>query len=143
MGLETATIIALASAAVGAVGAIQTGQQQKAQAQGQAAIQDQQARRDRQVGAVNEANKRRQIARDIGTIRAAQGGGQGSQLLGLEDFASEGELAALTLRSNANAGATRLEQEAQQRRFAGSNAARQGFTRAGASLLKGAGKAFS
>jgi hypothetical protein len=135
-----ATYAAYASAAaavVGAGAAIYSGQEQKKQSKYQAEVANQQATRERQIGAINEQKRRRMIARDIGTIRAAKGGLRDSGLLTAMDFVGEAEHAALMERSNAQTQATRLEQQAQLYRTQGRAAQTQGFLRGGALLLQG------
>lgn len=137
---QAAPVIMAIAAVVGAAAAVKSGQDQKKAAKVQGQVLEQQALRERQEGAVREKNKRRQIVRDIGSVRAGQGGLRDSSLLAAEDFVQESELAALTLRSNSEVGATRLEQRASQVRFAGQQKADAGLARGGSLLLSGAGK---
>ena len=59
-----------------------------------------------------------------------------------EDFAGEVELQALRIRSGGEVRATRAEQQALLRRFAGRQARTRGFIRGGSLLLTGRGKSF-
>ena len=68
---------------------------------------------------------------------------EGSPLLVSEDFAAEVEFQALRIRSGGELRATRAEQQATLQRLKGRAARTSGFTRGGALLLSGAGKAFS
>lgn len=142
MAMSTLSIIATA---VSAIGSISQGYAQKQQAETAAKISEQQAARERQVAAAREEDYRRQASRDLATRRAALGASgvvqsTGSPLLGTEDFVSEVELAALRMRNAGEAGATRLEQDADFKRAQGRNAYRAGFFGAGSSLLTGISK---
>lgn len=144
-GIEIALI---AGAAVSAVGAVQQGQAQQAQANLQAEIAGQQAAQARQQAAAREEDFRRNQSRVLAARRAALGASgvdpqAGSPLLVAEDFASEAELQAFRIRAGGEVTATRAEQQANLLRFQGDAAARAGFTRGGALLVSGAGKAFA
>ena len=143
-----ATAATIASAAVTAVSAVQQGQAQQASLDYQAAVERQQAERERQEAAAREADYRRDQSRLLAARRAIMGGsgvegGTGSPLLVSSDFAGETELQALRIRNGGEVAATRLEQQAGLHRIQGRNARSAGFSRAGSSLLSGAGKAFS
>lgn len=136
-----------AAALVSAYGAIQQGQAAQDQANYQATIQQQQADRERQIAAANEQDYRRQQSRLMASRRAILGGagvdaGEGSTLLVSEDMASESELQALRIRNGGEVSATRLTQQAALTRMSGENAKTGGYSRAGASLLQGAGYAY-
>jgi hypothetical protein len=136
-----------AAAGVSAVGAIQSGQAAKNQANFQSAIAQQQADRERLAAAQGEEDFRRQQSRAMATRRAQMGGSgidtsTGSPLLVSEDFAGESELQALRIRNGGEVSATRLEQSAALQRSAGANAVTDSYFRAGSSLLTGAGQAF-
>lgn len=132
----------LISAGVSAAGAIAQGQQAKAQAKFQAAVNEQQAARTRQISAGQEEDFRRRQSRLFAERRAALGAagveaGTGTPLLTFGDFAAETELQALRIRSGGQTQATRLEQQASLTRAGGRAARRRGFFRAGSSLLSG------
>lgn len=138
----------VAGAAITAYGAIQQGQQANAQAQYQATIMQQQADRERAVAAVNEEAYRKQQSRLMASRRAILGGsgvegGTGSPLMVSEDMASQSELQALTIRNGGEASSTRLNEQAALSRYQGETAESGGYFRAGASLLSGAGNAYS
>ena len=141
MPITTSTAILLA-AGVTAVSAISQGQAARSQARFQAAVNEQQAARERLISAGEEEDFRRRQSRLFAQRRAALGKsgveiGTGSPLLVASDFAAEIELQALRIRSGGETRATRLEQQALLTRRAGRSAQRRGFLRAGASLLTG------
>ena len=144
----TVSAIALgAGAALQAFSVIQQGQAAAAQGKLQAGILEQQATRDRQEAAANEADFRARQSRALAQRRAGLGAsgvdpGAGSPLLVSEDFAGEVELAALRIRTGGEVRATRAEQQAVLQRFQGRAARQAGFVRSGALLLTGAGKTF-
>lgn len=148
--MATGTILAIAavaSTAFSVVGAIQQGRAASAQANLQAGILEQQATRDRQQAAVDEADFRARQSRALASRRAGLGASgvdpsTGSPLLVSEDFAGEVELSALRIRGGGEVRATRAEQQATLQRFQGRAARRAGFVRGGALLITGAGKAF-
>jgi hypothetical protein len=143
--MATGAIIAMA--AIAAVGALQQGQASKNEADFAAEVDKQQADRERQVAEATAQDFRRRQGRSQADRRAGQGAsgirpGTGSDLLAQGDFAQEVELQALRIAEGGEVRATRLEQRADLRRRAGANAQKQGFFRAGSSLLSGAGTAF-
>lgn len=147
-GLAKGTGLAIASAAFQAFSAIQQAQTANQQGQFQAAVLRQQADRDRQIAAGNEADFRLQQSRVLASRRAAQGASgvdpaAGSPLLVSEDFAGEVELNALRIRSGGETRATRAEQQANLQLFAGRAKRQQSFVRGGSLLLSGAGRAFA
>lgn len=134
-----------ATAALSAASAISQGISAKNQADTQAAINEQQAMREKQVSAGEERDFRRKQSRLLAERRAGLGAsgveiGTGTPLLAASDFAAETELQALRIRSGGDIRATRLEQGAQLTRAAGRAKQRQGLFRAGSSLLSGASK---
>lgn len=141
-------ITTIAGAAFSAIGSIRQGQAAQQQANLQAQILQQQADRDRLEAAAKEEDFRREQSRLLAKRRAGLGASgvepaAGSPLLVSEDFAGEVELQALRIRSGGELTATRAEQQAVLQRFKGRAARSSGFTRGGALLLTGAGKAFS
>lgn len=146
----TSTILAvaaLASAAVGAAGAVQQGQAAKRQAAFTAAVQRQQAERERLAAEALEKDKRRESSRLMAQRRAIMGASgvdstTGSPLLGSEAFEAEAELAALRIRDGGEVNATRLEQSAVLQGLKGKNAQTAGYMRAGSLLISGAGKSY-
>ena len=146
MAIATSTALLIA-AGITAASAISQGQAAKKQAKFQAAVNEQKAARERQFSASEEKDFRRRQSQLFAERRAALGAagieiGTGTPLIAAGDFAAETELQALRIRSGGETQATRLEQQAQLRRAAGRSAQRQGFFRAGASLLSGYGEAF-
>lgn len=141
-------VLTAAGIGAGVAGAVGQGQAGRQQAEFQAETMRQQAERERQQAALNEEDFRRSASRVAASRRAAMGAsgvdsGSGSPLLTSEDFAGETELQALRMRNGGQVNADRLDQSAGMQKIAGRNAQRSGFTRGGALLLSGAGKAFS
>jgi len=130
-------------AVIMAISAIMQGRAAKKQADFQAAINQQQAERERQISAGEEEDFRRQQSRLLAERRAGMGAagveaGTGTTLLAPGDFAAETELQALRIRAGGETRSTRLEQQAAVTRAAGRSAERRGYMRAGSSLLSGA-----
>lgn len=141
------TIALVAVAAVGAFAAVQQGKAAEKSAKFQASIQEQQAAREREASAQSERDFRREQKFFMARRKAALGARgvvptTGSPLLGTADFEREAELQALRIREGGEIRGTRLEQQAQLNRMAGSNARTAANFRAGSSLLTGAGRAF-
>ena len=136
MGVLTAIAIGALAA-----GTIAQGRAAKKQADFQAAVAAQQGERAQQVAAVRERDFRKRTSAQIASVRAAKGDIQGSELLALEDFVSEAEVGALTLRQSGEVQQTRLAQQASLLRFSGKSAQRASLFRAGAQVLSGAGQA--
>lgn len=144
----SSTALLVAGVAMTAVSAVGAGVAAKNQADFQAADDRQRADREREIAEQNEEDFRRKQDRLFGTARANKGRSgvdqsTGSPLLAASDFAAEEELQALRILSGGEVSATRLEDQARLTKTAGKNARTRGFFRAGASLLSGAGKAFS
>jgi hypothetical protein len=143
--MATGAIIAVA--AISAVSALSQGQAAKEQGDFQATVAEQQAARERAIAAAEASDFKRQQARFFGERRAGLGAsgidpGTGSPLNVARDFAAEVELQAARIREGGALRASRQQQEAVLRRRAGENAQRQGFFRAGSSLLQGFGTSF-
>ena len=144
---DPGTILLVAGSLFSAFGAIQQGQAAERQGKFQAGILRQQATRERQQSAADEADFRRRQSVVLSRRRAALGASgvdqaTGSPLLVAEDFAGETELNALRIRAGGETRATRAEQQANLQLFAGRAKRRQGFVRGGALLVSGAGRAF-
>jgi len=136
------TTLALIAAAAAAAGSIQQGQAIKAQSKFQAAVNEQQAARERLVSAGEEQDFRRQQSALLAERRAALGKsgidiGKGTSLLAASGFAAETELQAQRIRAGGETQASRLEQQAVLTRAGGRAAQQQGLFRAGSSLLSG------
>lgn len=136
MGLATAAAI------LSGIGSISAGQAVGKQAAFQAAVNEQQAARERQISVAEEEDFRRRQSAALAERRAAGGAagvelGTGSPLLAAGDFAAETELQALRIRAGGKTRVSRLEQQAELTRRAGRSAATRGFLRGGASLLSG------
>lgn len=126
---EPTTILLIATAATGAVSSVMAGNAQAASSQAQAQISrnnaiisGQRATQEEQIGKQEEERLRRQVARVTGTQRAMTGAagielGSGSPLDVLAATVEEGELDALTIRSNAQQRASDLRFEQQNLGF--------------------------
>ena len=142
------TIATVAGGVISAIGAVQQGNAARSQANLQAQVLQQQAGRDRQQAAADEADFRTRQSRVLAARRAALGASgvdpsSGSPLLVSQDFAGETELQALRIRTGGEVQATRAEQQAQLQRFQGRAAQTSGFIRGGSLLVGGTAKAFS
>lgn len=142
-----ATIATIAAAGLAGGGAIAEGRASEKQSKFQADVGKQQATRERQISEAEETDFRRRNRALLASKRAAMGASgvdisAGSPLLAFGDFAAEAELQAQRIRSGGEVRATRLEQQAELDKMAGRQAKRRGFSRAGASLLSGASRAF-
>ena len=138
-----ATAAAVASAAIGAAGAMSSAKAAKNMASTEAELAERQARRDKQIGAMQASQSREESKRTEGTQRALlneRGGdaGTGSALLVQEELAEEGEFNARLIENNAAALASSSQAQAVLAQARGRNAARAGMFRAGSALLSGA-----
>lgn len=141
-------VTAAAGAAMTAASAIQQGKQAAQQASVQAQIMQQQADREREIGAANEEDYRREQSRLMASRRAILGGSgvesdTGSPLFVAEDMAGESELQALRIRNGGDVEAARMEQQADFVRLKGAHEQSNSYLRAGGSLLSGAGNVAS
>jgi len=132
----------LISTGVQAVGAIAEGRDAKRQADFSAAVGRQQAEREREIAGQDEEDFRRRQSRLFAQKRAALGASgvdssTGSPLLAAKDFISEEEFMSLRILSGGQTKAARLEQGSTLSEMAGRGSLRQGFMRAGSSLLTG------
>lgn len=125
-----------------AVGAIYSGQQQKKAANYRASVDEQNATLTRQQSAAEEESQRRQMALQMGNVRAAaaQTGfdPNSGTLLNLQaKTAGEMELDVLTRRYRGELEAVGLKQDADISRFNGRSAATSGYLSAFGSLASG------
>lgn len=150
------TIAMVASSAASAVGAIQQGQAQKAQAEARAQaneynaqVREIQAGVEREQAGARESQQRREARQLLGAQRAgisqAGIGLMGSAIDVEEQSATRAELDALTIRYEGETRAVGLlndaeleEYNAEANREAGSNAMKGAYLSAGASILSGA-----
>ena len=141
----TKMAIALASAAVSAVGAIQQGRAANRTARFEAEQLRQQAERERHSAAQQAADLRDGEARRRASLRARTAGSgatlEGSPLAVLSDLAADAEFQALRRIAGGAAAAGRAEANAALRRFEGRNARRTSFLNAGSTLLTAASRA--
>lgn len=151
---EPTTLLAISagaaalSGAVGAVGAISSGQAQANAAKYNADIARQQAEQERAASRQEEEDFRRDQSRLLAKRRASLGASGvqmdvGSPLLASEDFASEVEYQAQKIRTGGELRATRLSQQAGLLDAEAKGARTGGFVRGGSLLLQGAGGAAS
>lgn len=141
------TSLLLAAGGLAAAGHVADGKTKADQAEFQAKVNEQQAGRERLISGEQEKDFRKVQSSNLAERRAAMGASgvdlsSGSALLVPEDFAAEVELQARRIRSGGEVKATRLQQQAELLRNSGQTAQRQGYARAGASLLGGAAKAY-
>src|SRR3990167_1939061 len=146
MAIASTTLLLIA-AGLSAASAVSQGKADRAQADFQARINEQQAQREREVSDEEERDFRKVQSANLAERRAALGKSgvdlsSGSPLLASSDFAAETELQAQRIRRGGETKATRLGQQADFLRQAGKSAQQRGFLRGGASLLSGYGKAF-
>lgn len=144
--LAIGTGAAALSSAVGAVGAISSGQAQANALEHQAEIARQQAEQERIASRQEAEDFRRDQSRLMARRRAVMGASgvettTGSPLLASEDFASEVELQARRIRQGGELRATRLSQQAGLFDSQAGGARAGGFVRGGSLLLQGAGDA--
>ena len=138
-----APYFAAGSFAVSALGAIQQGKAANQQAKTQSEMYARQAERERQMGELAAARKRKEGKRVAGTQRAILGAGggdmsEGSALLAQGELAEEAELNARLLENNAAAKISSLQAQGVLERARGKAAHTAGYIRAGSALLKGA-----
>ena len=138
--------LAIAGAAMSAVGAISQGNAARKSAEYNAAIADRNAVVATQQAAANEEAQRKIDARRMGAARAGYGASgvtsDGSVLDVLGDSIAEAELNALNIRYEGKLAAQGYGDTAASQRAAGKNAQRSGYMQAGASLLTGGSKAY-
>ena len=137
MGAETLAVAALAA---GAAETFVGSRQKQAALEFQAAVNEQEARRAADRGALAERRTRREnSARNARqrALAAASGGDpwSGSALLALGDSAKDAELDALLARADGLAEAARFRRKAALDRSAGAAAARSGALRTARTLL--------
>lgn len=140
--------LALAGAAVSAVGAIRQGKAEANQAEAEAEIARQQAENERTVSRQESEDFRRNQASLFAKRRAILGASgvqtaTGSPLLASEDFAAEVELGERRIRAGGELRATRLSQQAGLYDASASNARTGSYLRSGSLLIGGAGQAAS
>lgn len=138
--------LAIAGAAMSAVGAISQGNAAKKSADYNAAIADRNAVVAQQQASANEEAQRKIDARRMGAARAGYGASgvtsDGSVLDVLGDSIAEAELNALNIRYEGKLAAQGYGDTAASQRAAGRNAQASGYMKAGASLLQGGSKAY-
>ena len=148
MAIATSTALLLAGTAVAAIGTISSGFAESDRSDFEAADQRQRAIREGEIAAQSERDFRKKEDAIAAARRDSQGGSgvqgsTGSPLLAAADFAAEEELQARRIRAGGATNQSRLLDQARLTKEAGKSAKTRGFFRAGASLLTGAGKAFS
>jgi len=143
---EPATIAYIGMAVMAGSQVMQGQAQQQIQSRN-AQVLEQKAAEARKMGAVQEEQQRIRTDQVLGAQRAAAGasgveaeGGSFGQLY--QDTVTQGELDALTIRSNAAKGAWGYDQEAASSRYQGDMAAQAGYMSAAGTILQGAGQAW-
>ena len=144
---DPVTMLLVASAAVGAVGAIQQGKAAKAAADFNATISMQNAEIARADAAMQAGQLDRENYLRLGSIRAAQGksggeAGQGSVLDVLGDVAAQGELEKQYALYQGEQRARGYQNTAALDTFSGKQAQKAGYLKAGTELLSGGAKAY-
>ncbi len=143
-GVSLGTLASVAGTTVSAVSAIAEGRAAKRAAEFNARVAEREAAATKERSAFEEARSRRRTRSFLSTQRALFGASgvnlAGSPLRVLEETASEGELEALAIRFGGDIASTRALSQAAVSRFAGSQAERAGFLRAGTTLLTGGGR---
>lgn len=133
----------LASAGIGAAGAIHSGRASQAAAEFNAATMTQQAARDKAISDIQAQQYFQEGRKQLATMRTARlaSGVQmtGSPLIVDEHARDEFAYNWALIRAGGDARATRLVQQAELERFGGRSARLSGMFRAGSSLLQGAG----
>lgn len=147
MAIATSTALLLAAAGAAAAGHISEGRAEKKQKDFQARVAEQQADSEKRISEEQERDYRKAQSAKLAEMRAAMGKsgtdmGTGTPLLAFGNFAEEAERNALRIRSGGETQSSRLKEQAGFYRSAGKTAQRTGYTRAGASLLSGAGQAY-
>jgi hypothetical protein len=139
-GLSLGTVLSGAGLAMSATSAISGGNQAAANARYQSELYQRQADRERQIAALDESEYRRRGSALMATQRARLGGAgvdiSGTALDVSDATAAELELQALKIRSGGDARASDLESQGILSRYAGGQAARQGFLNAGGKALQ-------
>lgn len=142
-GAGLSTILSTAGSAIGAVGAIQSGNAANAAAQHQAAQLEAAGQTERAI-AQREAEENRRQARLMQSraraVGAASGGGIDLDLAG--DIAEEGEYRALTSIWEGEEAAKGRKAQAAAARFEGKQAKKAGYLKAGKTLLSGGASLF-
>lgn len=129
------TMISIATAVIGAVGAMSQAAASSKAANTNAAIANNNAIASRQQAAEQEKRFRRTSAQRAGALRAG-----GASLDLLEDSAMQEELEALSIRHGGEINALGLENTAAQQRQVASDATTGGYFGAGSALIIGADK---
>lgn len=135
-----------ASTILSGVNSVVGGINESKQREYEAKVQEQQAAQEEAKALESERDFRKKQSAALAEYRAAAGAGgvslsSGSPLAAFTDFAGETELQAQRIRRGGQISATRLQQQAQLSRMAGSNALIGGFGRAGSTLLSGFARA--
>jgi hypothetical protein len=135
-------VASVAGAGIAAVGAIQQGAAQQKAFAFQAAVQRQQAERERQIAAAEESKLRSQQSAILASRRARLSAAGvdpslGTALLGTEAAAGRAELDALMVRAGGLTRENALLNEANISQFRGASARQSSFLSAGSTLLGG------
>jgi hypothetical protein len=142
----TAVVVGVAGAGLAAYGQYEAGQAQKATANYNAKLAENEAKATEQKAHVESQQMQRQKERLTASQRAgfAKGGAtitSGTPLLLMAEQAGDAELDILNLQRNRAMEVTALKSEATLQKFQGKQAARAANIQAGATVIGGAGKA--
>ena len=145
--LTVALIVIGASAAVGATGALYSGEQQRKAASYSADVAEHAARAAQEKAAYDEEMHRERIRKTLSTMRSLYGKSgvdmTGTPLLALEESAAQGEMDALAIRYGGDVEAARQRSEASLLRMQGRTAQVSSYFQAGSTLLQGAGSMYT
>ena len=145
--LTIALIVIGASAAVGATGALYSGEQQRKAASYSADVAEHAARSAQEKAAYDEEMHRERIRKILSTTRSLYGKSgvdmTGTPLLALEESAAQGEMDALAIRYGGDVAAARQRSEAALLRMQGRAAQTSSYFQAGSTLLQGAGSMYT
>lgn len=142
-GAEPLLLLAAASSAISAAGAIRSGNAQKASADYSAKLAQQGAEVELQQAGEREAAQRRQASQVLGAQRAAlaqSGGGLGGSAADImQQSSTNAELDALTTRYEGELRARGMQAGAVADQFSGKMARTAGYMQAASSILSGMG----
>ena len=143
----TLSYMAVAGAAVSAVGTVASGMAAKEQGNTQAELYRRQAAREEQIGMLNskrEEKKNKQIQASQRALLGAKGVDmtEGSALLVQSELAEEGKLNEMLIKNNAEAAADTARSQGVIAKMQGKNAQTASYFRAGSTLLQAGKVAF-
>ncbi len=145
----TATDAVMAGAGlVSAIGSVQQGRAQESAANRQAAITEQQARREREIGELDARRREKENRALMARQRNIMGGSgidisTGTALLLQADTARDAKFDENLIRAGAETRATRMRQQANETRRSGTSQRNSSYFRAGTTLLSTGGNIYA